>query len=373
MASLLRQRLARPTALLIAPLVALVLAGCEGDTGIPPAQPAAQPAQAAAPDPNANDPPAAPQAPAQPAAHPPVVAAEPEPDPPSLDPNVDRHDVFVVTSSLPTFEHTPDEDGTPKSAHTALATPPPQGWDSQSFEAVEVPDPPQPAAASSTSGTDTPSTDDTQTTKKPEKKATPGKKSSSTPSSTAKSSTAKTRDADQPEESATKTLPSGFTPIAAFGYAPVGWPLRIRCDKDGAEMAFITGGAATVGHDGEPEESSPQITVVVDSFYMDITETTLARYRALSQVIQRRTRSQRGPDSGQLHFAPQLSRSGPDLQAGRVLFQVGAEGPADRSRMGTRGPRRGGLPAPVGQRPGHLVATPQTRHHHRREIIRHRR
>jgi sulfatase modifying factor 1 len=278
MPSLLRTRLARPTALLIAPLVALVLAGCEGDTGIPPAQPAAQPAQAAAPDPNANDPPAAPQAPAQPAAHPPVVAAEPEPDPPSLDPNVDRHDVFVVTSSLPTFEHTPEEDGTPKSAHTALATPPPQGWDSQSFEAIEVPDPPQPAAASSTSGTDTPSTDDTQTTKKPEKKATPGKKTSSTPSSTTKSSTAKTRDADQSEESATKTLPSGFTPVAAFGYAPVGWPVRIRCDKDGAEMAFITGGAATVGHDGEPEESSPQITVVVDSFYMDITETTLARY-----------------------------------------------------------------------------------------------
>ncbi len=43
-------------------------------------------------------------------------------------------------------------------------------------------------------------------------------------------------------------------------------------------MAFVTGGAATVGHDGDPEESNPQITVVVDSFYMDITETTLARY-----------------------------------------------------------------------------------------------
>ncbi len=280
MASLLRQPLARPTALLIASLVALVLAGCEGDTGIPPAQPPAQPAQAAAaPDPNANDPPAAPQAPAQPAAHHrAAVAAEPEPEPPSLDPNVvDPHDVFVVTSSLPTFEHTPSEDGTPKSAHTALATPPPQGWDSQSFEAVEVPDPPQPASASNASGTDTPSTDDTQATKKPEKKATPGKKSSSTPSAT-KSSTAKAREAEQPEEGSTKTLPSGFTPVAAFGYAPVGWPMRIRCEKDGAEMAFITGGAATVGHDGEPEEASPQITVVVDSFYMDITETTLAQF-----------------------------------------------------------------------------------------------
>ena len=80
---------------------------------------------------------------------------------------------------------------------------------------------------------------------------------------------------------------AGIPRLAAYGNSPVGWPLRIRSKIDGAEMALVTGGVVTVGHDGEPPESSPQIRVVLDSFYMDLTEVTLDRYERLPQGHQR--------------------------------------------------------------------------------------
>jgi formylglycine-generating enzyme required for sulfatase activity len=50
-------------------------------------------------------------------------------------------------------------------------------------------------------------------------------------------------------------------------------------------MALVVGGAATVGHDGGPPESSPPITVVLDSFYMDLTETTVGRYQEFRKLL----------------------------------------------------------------------------------------
>ena len=47
----------------------------------------------------------------------------------------------------------------------------------------------------------------------------------------------------------------------------------------------MSGGAVTVGHDGDPPESSPQLTVVLDSFYMDLTEVTLKRYERYRQAL----------------------------------------------------------------------------------------
>ncbi len=317
MASSSRQRLrfkslAGLAALLIPSLVALCLGGCSGDTGAPPPQNPAQQQQAAAPEPEVVNPPAPPpQAPAQPA-QPKVAAAEPEPPDLTLDPTIDPHDVFLVSSSLPTFEHKTTEDGTPKSADTALATPPTAGWNSNTFEAIEVPEPPQPGAtnaAANTADKETPAGDDSQSARQSEKK------SSSKKGASSKSGTAKSRETtEQSEDVPTKTLPSGFTALPARGYAPVGWPLRIRCEKDGSEMAFVIGGAATVGHDGEPPESSPQITVVVDSFYMDITETTLARYQRYRNAFN----EERGRNSAPV---PGNSDSPPNFPALGLTFK----------------------------------------------------
>ena len=50
-------------------------------------------------------------------------------------------------------------------------------------------------------------------------------------------------------------------------------------------MALVTGGAVVVGHDGGPAESKPQLTVVIDSFYMDVTEVTVGQFERYRKVL----------------------------------------------------------------------------------------
>ena len=57
-------------------------------------------------------------------------------------------------------------------------------------------------------------------------------------------------------------------------------------------MALVTGGAVVVGHDGGPAESKPQLTVVIDSFYMDVTEVTVGQFERYRKAP-RRKRPQR--------------------------------------------------------------------------------
>jgi formylglycine-generating enzyme required for sulfatase activity len=112
------------------------------------------------------------------------------------------------------------------------------------------------------------------------------------------------------------TLPEGFTPIAAAGQSPLGLPLRIRCEKDGSEMALVTGGASVLGHNGGPPESSPEIRVVLDSFYMDTNEVTLRQYE--------RFREESNEEKGRNFFKPSLNHaSGPDYPVlGVTLLQA---------------------------------------------------
>jgi formylglycine-generating enzyme required for sulfatase activity len=148
---------------------------------------------------------------------------------------------------------------------------PAKGSDSSDFQAESPPEAPVAAHAA---------TEETPARKQSDKPATKGR---SSPKSTDK----ETSDAaaDKPDGESKKSLPSGFHAIAGSGRSPVGWPLRIRSGVDGAEMALVTGGAVIVGHDGDPPESSPQITVVVDSFYMDVSEVTLERYKRYRKEV----------------------------------------------------------------------------------------
>lgn len=101
---------------------------------------------------------------------------------------------------------------------------------------------------------------------------------------------------ERPEEqvgvpSSNFQLPEGFTVIQEYGYSPNGIPNRIRCEKDQAIMAFVPGGLFLQGTDEGATNASPQHTVDVSPFFIDVTEVTLASYKtyiALSKNIKGR-------------------------------------------------------------------------------------
>ncbi|REJ72672.1 MAG: hypothetical protein DWQ34_12345 [Planctomycetota bacterium] len=73
-------------------------------------------------------------------------------------------------------------------------------------------------------------------------------------------------------------LPKGFTPVRGAGLAEDGRPLRIVCDKDGAEMAYVPPGLFLQGEDGGSPDAAPMHPVELDGYYIDIYEVTVSRY-----------------------------------------------------------------------------------------------
>jgi sulfatase modifying factor 1 len=282
--------------LLIPPMIALV-AGCGGSDA--PQQPSGA-AQAAAPLEAPDNPPAEERpAPARHALQ--KAAAATASGPPGIDPSVNPHDVFEVDAPQPTFERVQGPDG-PASANTFDAAFPAKGSTSTDFKMVETPKPESVAPSGSA--------EETQPAKRTEK---PGAKSH--PASKAADGERGDRPASEKGDGESKkSLPPGFRALASFGYSNVGWPLRIRSQIDGAEMALVTGGAVIIGHDGDPPESSPQITVVLDSFYMDVTEVTLERYGHYRKAIN----EERGPRAVQ---EPENAKSPPNFPVLGVLLK----------------------------------------------------
>lgn len=74
------------------------------------------------------------------------------------------------------------------------------------------------------------------------------------------------------------TLPSGFQAIRAAGYSDSGLPVRIVDGKAGAEMVLVSAGVSYLGTDVGPENARPRVPVLLDPFYIDVTEVTLAEY-----------------------------------------------------------------------------------------------
>jgi formylglycine-generating enzyme required for sulfatase activity len=197
---------------------------------------------------------------------------------PLLDPAVNPHDVYAVAAAQPQFEIAGNA-GTPVSADTFTVVAPPKGLDSTRYELAN---PVQPAPSAAPMRTTAP------VEVLPAPVATSPLRASKSRSPKASKSApkqAEPKKTEVAEASGAKALPSGFTALPSAKKSRFGWPLRIRCDRDGAEMALVTGGAVTVGHDGGPPESSPQITVVLDSFYMDVTEVTLRQYERFREAM----------------------------------------------------------------------------------------
>lgn len=83
----------------------------------------------------------------------------------------------------------------------------------------------------------------------------------------------------------TQKLPDGFKPAPGTGLSPDGWPLRIRGDKDDAEMAFVPGGVFPQGVPGSKSGVAPARTVMVDGFYMDVHEVTVEQFEAFMTAV----------------------------------------------------------------------------------------
>lgn len=90
------------------------------------------------------------------------------------------------------------------------------------------------------------------------------------------------------------SLPDGFTELAEFGYSEKGLPLRILCNKDGAEMALVPAGVFRLGKTDGPPESSPELSIYLSDYYIDVTEVTVEQYARFHAGIepQRRARAE---------------------------------------------------------------------------------
>ena len=89
-----------------------------------------------------------------------------------------------------------------------------------------------------------------------------------------------TRPAKPPAPPATRPLPPGYRPKFDHPIHPSGWPTRISCDIDGAELVLVPAAIFLMGReDGDPAER-PAHQVAVSTYYIDRHEVTLGQYLA---------------------------------------------------------------------------------------------
>lgn len=78
-------------------------------------------------------------------------------------------------------------------------------------------------------------------------------------------------------------LPTGFTAIAAAGYSDDGLPLRIQCARTGSTLVLVPAGVATIGSNDGPEESRPELSIHLDTFYLEMFEVTVEQFENYRQ------------------------------------------------------------------------------------------
>jgi formylglycine-generating enzyme required for sulfatase activity len=290
---MLKHNLPRRLQIFVAAVTISLVAGCNSGSGNKPAPSSNPPGRVSVPAPADNE-----DVPAQPAAgskkRKPQVAKVEKPLP-SQDPSVNPLDVFEVVPGEPKFELV-QADGKPVSDDDFTGILPPKGIDSTKFDPPDSLKPPArktaPSAAAA-SNPERPSSVREPSDRKTASRKTSGRKAADHKLTEHKKADRKLAERKREESQAIETstadhakaLPPGFSAMTTAKNSSLGWPLRIHCDRDGAEMALVTGGAVTLGHDGGPPESSPQLTVVIDSFYMDVNEVTLRQYKRFRTAL----------------------------------------------------------------------------------------
>lgn len=75
-------------------------------------------------------------------------------------------------------------------------------------------------------------------------------------------------------------LPSGFRAVTEWGYNDEGLPRRIVNQLDGGVMALVPAGVFTLGKEDDDPDASPQVSMYLDNFYIDLYEVKLEQYEA---------------------------------------------------------------------------------------------
>ena len=88
-------------------------------------------------------------------------------------------------------------------------------------------------------------------------------------------------------------LPAGFVVSPDAEVNERGFPSRIICEGDGAEMVLIDGGVFTQGTNAGPADSGPEHLAFVEPFYMDRTEVTLEQFYLFETAVKSPTAKQR--------------------------------------------------------------------------------
>jgi sulfatase modifying factor 1 len=100
-------------------------------------------------------------------------------------------------------------------------------------------------------------------------------------------------------------LPPGFRAVEAGGYTAAGYPWRIVCEKDNAEMVLVPAGPGVQGsEDKSLPTSSPQHGVLLDDYYIDVHEVTLGQYQAYRDSKKAEGKKQAGKDPARVSDVP---------------------------------------------------------------------
>ncbi len=75
-----------------------------------------------------------------------------------------------------------------------------------------------------------------------------------------------------------KSLPKGFVSQPEFGVHESGYPMRIVSQKDQTSMVLVPAGVFVMGTNTGPDNASPEHPMLLDAFYIDVYETTVADY-----------------------------------------------------------------------------------------------
>lgn len=148
-----------------------------------------------------------------------------------------------------------------------------------------------------------------------------------------------------------QNLPEDVQALPEFGYSPDGMPYRIRLlTNDPIEMALVPAGEFIRGKNGDEPELSPQQTIYLDSFYMDVTEVTVERFAQVKEAMTKAKRTFAPPSNHQgASEAPAVGIGYGDAQfyakwAGKELPTEAQWEKAARGTSGARYPWGNGRP-----------------------------
>ncbi|MBX3444605.1 MAG: SUMF1/EgtB/PvdO family nonheme iron enzyme [Planctomyces sp.] len=81
------------------------------------------------------------------------------------------------------------------------------------------------------------------------------------------------------------TLPDGFVAVETAGYSDDGWPLRIRAQSDGAQLALVPPGPFLRGVDGGPSNAGPMHVIDLDRYYIDVHEVSVGQFQKFRDAL----------------------------------------------------------------------------------------